>query len=92
MVRRNRRYDFGNRVRIRLNMILDALTRSIPDNGGGSLTLTADRSVTTPKESAPEADRPTDARVAPWPSGLPAVGRLREFALSVVGAPRLRGL
>jgi hypothetical protein len=40
-------FEFG------LNMILDALTRSIPDNGGGSLTLTADRSVTTPKESAP---------------------------------------
>jgi hypothetical protein len=34
MVRRNRRYDFSNRFEFGLNVILDALTRSIPDNGG----------------------------------------------------------
>jgi hypothetical protein len=34
MVRRNRRYDFGNRFEFGLKVILDALTRSIPDNGG----------------------------------------------------------
>jgi hypothetical protein len=33
-VRRNRRYDFGNRFEFGLKVILDALTRSIPDNGG----------------------------------------------------------
>jgi len=29
--------------------MLDAFTRSIPDNGGDKFTLAADRSVTTPK-------------------------------------------
>jgi hypothetical protein len=34
MVRRNRTYDFSNRFEFGLNVILDPLTRSIPDNGG----------------------------------------------------------
>jgi hypothetical protein len=32
-----------------LKVMLDAFTRSIPDNGGDKFTLAADRSVTTPK-------------------------------------------
>ena len=48
LVRRHGRYDFGNRFEFGLNVIVDALTRSILDNL--AIThLTGDRSVTTPK-------------------------------------------
>jgi hypothetical protein len=43
MVRCNPTYDFSNRFEFGLNVILDALTRSIPDDGGDRLTV--DRSV-----------------------------------------------
>ena len=33
-VRRNRTYDFSNRFEFGLNVIVEPLTRSIPDNGG----------------------------------------------------------
>jgi hypothetical protein len=34
MVRRNSTYDFSNRFESGLNVIVEPLTRSIPDNGG----------------------------------------------------------
>ena len=56
LLMRNRRYDFGNRFEFGLKMMLDASTRSIPDNGGIN-SLAADCSVTTPGKPAPLADR-----------------------------------
>ena len=38
--------------------MLDAFTRSIPDNGGDKFTLAADRSVNHAEKPAPQADRP----------------------------------
>jgi hypothetical protein len=34
MVRRKRTYDFSNRFEFGLNVIVEPLARSIPDNGG----------------------------------------------------------